>query len=100
MRLRGPNVPSTWSWSALDSCKLLSSGFRLWVSGKSQLKQLLCLGESPTYAIPRYGCKLLSFGDVSMYDFMVAFLSVFLAGQAAGMLFQFTTSRSSSRLTC
>ena len=40
-----------------------------------------------------YGCRLLSFGEVSMYDFMVAFLGVFFSGQAASQFFQFSTSR-------
>jgi len=39
-----------------------------------------------------YGCRLLSFGEVSMYDFMVAFLGVFFSGQAASQFFQFSTS--------
>ncbi|KAL3475519.1 P-loop containing nucleoside triphosphate hydrolase protein [Aspergillus californicus] len=39
-----------------------------------------------------YGCRLLSFGDVTMYDFLVAFLGVFYAGQASTQIFQFSTS--------
>ncbi|KAJ0425049.1 P-loop containing nucleoside triphosphate hydrolase protein [Aspergillus carlsbadensis] len=39
-----------------------------------------------------YGCRLLSFGDVSMYDFFVAFLGVFFSGQSSAQLFQFSTS--------
>ncbi|WXC65345.1 hypothetical protein SNK03_011149 [Fusarium graminearum] len=39
-----------------------------------------------------YGCRLLSQGDVSMYNFLVAFLGVFYSGQASGQLFQFSTS--------
>ncbi|KAL2754890.1 hypothetical protein ACRALDRAFT_2042733 [Sodiomyces alcalophilus JCM 7366] len=39
-----------------------------------------------------YGCRLLSYGDISMYAFMVAFLGVFLAGQACAQLFMFSTS--------
>ncbi|KAG7142069.1 ABC multidrug transporter atrC like protein [Verticillium longisporum] len=39
-----------------------------------------------------YGCRLLSFGDISMYDFFVAFLGVFFSGQATAQLFQFSTS--------
>ncbi|CRK24119.1 hypothetical protein BN1708_003810 [Verticillium longisporum] len=39
-----------------------------------------------------YGCRLLSFGDISMYDFFVAFLGVFFSGQATALLFQFSTS--------
>ncbi|ROT38993.1 P-loop containing nucleoside triphosphate hydrolase protein [Sodiomyces alkalinus F11] len=39
-----------------------------------------------------YGCRLLSYGDVTMYAFMIAFLGVFLAGQACAQLFQFSTS--------
>ncbi|KAL4779773.1 P-loop containing nucleoside triphosphate hydrolase protein [Aspergillus varians] len=39
-----------------------------------------------------YGCRLLSFGDVRMYNFFVAFLGVFFAGQASSQIFQFSTS--------
>lgn len=39
-----------------------------------------------------YGCRLLSFGEVNMYDFMVAFLGVFFSGQGASQFFQFSTS--------
>ncbi|KAL2810059.1 P-loop containing nucleoside triphosphate hydrolase protein [Aspergillus granulosus] len=39
-----------------------------------------------------YGCRLLSFGDVSMYDFFVAFLGVFFSGQSSAQMFQFSTS--------
>ncbi|KAL9950027.1 hypothetical protein D7B24_001160 [Verticillium nonalfalfae] len=39
-----------------------------------------------------YGCRLLSLGDISMYDFFVAFLGVFFSGQATAQLFQFSTS--------
>ncbi|KAE8135087.1 P-loop containing nucleoside triphosphate hydrolase protein [Aspergillus pseudotamarii] len=39
-----------------------------------------------------YGCRLLSFGEVSLYAFFVAFLGVFFSGQSASQLFQFSTS--------
>jgi ATP-binding cassette subfamily B (MDR/TAP) protein 1 len=39
-----------------------------------------------------YGCRLLSSGDISMYDFFVAFLGVFFSGQASSQIFQFSTS--------
>ena len=39
-----------------------------------------------------YGCRLLSFGDVTLYAFFVAFLGVFFSGQSASQLFQFSTS--------
>ncbi|KAM5345029.1 hypothetical protein ACJ41O_010891 [Fusarium nematophilum] len=39
-----------------------------------------------------YGCRLLSYGDIGMYDFFVAFLGVFFSGQASAQLFQFSTS--------
>ncbi|KAL5341025.1 P-loop containing nucleoside triphosphate hydrolase protein [Aspergillus crustosus] len=39
-----------------------------------------------------YGCRLLSFNEVSMNDFFVAFLGVFFAGQASAQLFQFSSS--------
>lgn len=40
-----------------------------------------------------YGCRLVSFGETSMYDFFVAFMGVFFAGQATSQLFQFSTSK-------
>ncbi|KAI6781629.1 Leptomycin B resistance protein-like protein [Emericellopsis cladophorae] len=39
-----------------------------------------------------YGCRLVSFGETTMYDFFVAFMGVFLSGQATSQLFQFSTS--------
>ncbi|PLB50050.1 multidrug resistance protein 1, 2, 3 [Aspergillus steynii IBT 23096] len=39
-----------------------------------------------------YGCRLLSFGQVTIYAFFVAFLGVFFSGQSASQLFQFSTS--------
>ncbi|KAK3328732.1 P-loop containing nucleoside triphosphate hydrolase protein [Apodospora peruviana] len=39
-----------------------------------------------------YGCRMVSFGEVSMYDFFVAFMGVFYSGQAASLFFQFSTS--------
>lgn len=39
-----------------------------------------------------YGCRLLSFGEVTLFAFFVAFLGVFFSGQSASQLFQFSTS--------
>lgn len=39
-----------------------------------------------------YGCRLLGNGEVTMYNFYVAFMSVFFSGQATSQLFQFSTS--------
>ncbi|KAL2851196.1 multidrug resistance protein 1, 2, 3 [Aspergillus pseudoustus] len=39
-----------------------------------------------------YGCRLLSFGEVTLYAFFVAFLGVFFSAQSASQLFQFSTS--------
>ncbi|KAL4949079.1 P-loop containing nucleoside triphosphate hydrolase protein [Aspergillus filifer] len=39
-----------------------------------------------------WGCKLLSQGEIEMFDFFVAFLGVFFAGQASSQIFQFSTS--------
>lgn len=39
-----------------------------------------------------YGCRLLSFDEISIYAFFFAFLGVFFSGQAAAQLFQFSTS--------
>ncbi|KAL4941992.1 hypothetical protein BDV06DRAFT_193301 [Aspergillus oleicola] len=39
-----------------------------------------------------WGCRLLSLGETEMFDFFVAFLGVFFAGQASSQIFQFSTS--------
>ncbi|KAH6867341.1 multidrug resistance protein [Thelonectria olida] len=39
-----------------------------------------------------YGCRLVSFGDLSMVNFFVAFLGVFFSGQQASVLFGFAGS--------
>ncbi|KAK4184955.1 Leptomycin B resistance protein pmd1 [Podospora australis] len=39
-----------------------------------------------------YGCKLVSTGETSMYDFFVAFMGVFFSGQATAQMFVFSTS--------
>ncbi|KAK4866780.1 hypothetical protein LT330_007943 [Penicillium expansum] len=39
-----------------------------------------------------YGCRLVSFGDLSMANFFVSFLSVFFSGQQASILFGFSSS--------
>ncbi|KAI1045107.1 hypothetical protein LB505_011911 [Fusarium chuoi] len=39
-----------------------------------------------------YGCYLLSFDQISIYAFFVAFLGVFFSGQSAAQLFQYSTS--------
>ncbi|EJP62955.1 ABC transporter [Beauveria bassiana ARSEF 2860] len=39
-----------------------------------------------------YGCRLLSFGELSLFSFFVAFMSVFYSGQATALFFQFSTS--------
>ncbi|KAJ3489795.1 hypothetical protein NLG97_g5927 [Lecanicillium saksenae] len=39
-----------------------------------------------------YGCRLLSFGELSLFNFFVAFMSVFYSGQATALFFQFSTS--------
>ncbi|KAF5011949.1 hypothetical protein FDECE_1955 [Fusarium decemcellulare] len=39
-----------------------------------------------------YGCRLVSFGDLSMVNFFVAFLGVFFSGQQASILFGFAGS--------
>ncbi|KAF6803008.1 multidrug resistance protein 3 (p glycoprotein 3) [Colletotrichum musicola] len=39
-----------------------------------------------------YGCRLVSFGDLSMVNFFVAFLGVFFSGQQASVLFGFSSS--------
>ncbi|KAH7024980.1 P-loop containing nucleoside triphosphate hydrolase protein [Microdochium trichocladiopsis] len=39
-----------------------------------------------------YGCTLLSYGTITQTEFLVAFLSVFYAGQASAQLFMFSSS--------
>ncbi|OHF02855.1 ABC transporter [Colletotrichum orchidophilum] len=39
-----------------------------------------------------YGCRLLSFNEISMYQFFVAFMGTFFSGQAASQLFQYSSS--------
>ncbi|KAK1599509.1 ABC transporter [Colletotrichum navitas] len=39
-----------------------------------------------------YGCRLLSFQEISMYQFFVAFMGTFFSGQAASQLFQYSSS--------
>ncbi|CAG7945048.1 unnamed protein product [Penicillium olsonii] len=41
-----------------------------------------------------YGCRLVSFGDITMVNFFISFLSVFFAGQQASILFSFSSSMS------
>ncbi|KAF6834066.1 multidrug resistance protein 3 (p glycoprotein 3) [Colletotrichum plurivorum] len=39
-----------------------------------------------------YGCRLLSFREIDMYSFFVAFMGTFFSGQAASQLFQYSSS--------
>ncbi|KAJ3528005.1 hypothetical protein NM208_g10425 [Fusarium decemcellulare] len=39
-----------------------------------------------------WGSKLISDGDINMYQFMVSFMGVYFSGQAAGQLFSFASS--------
>ncbi|KAK1147947.1 hypothetical protein N8T08_000463 [Aspergillus melleus] len=39
-----------------------------------------------------YGCRLVSFGELSMTSFLIAFLGVFFSGQQASILFGFSSS--------
>lgn len=44
-----------------------------------------------------YGCKLVSEGSVTFYQFFVAFMGVFFAGQNASQMFAYTTSKRDTR---
>ncbi|KAH6659132.1 ABC transporter [Truncatella angustata] len=44
-----------------------------------------------------YGCRLVSFGELSMVNFFVAFLGVFFSGQQASILFGFSSSMTKAR---
>jgi len=39
-----------------------------------------------------YGTRLVSFGEISMYAFLVAFMGTFFSGQAAAQMFSFSSS--------
>ncbi|KAH6612186.1 P-loop containing nucleoside triphosphate hydrolase protein [Chaetomium sp. MPI-SDFR-AT-0129] len=39
-----------------------------------------------------YGCRLVAFGETTMYNFFVAFMGVFFCGQATAQMFGFLTS--------
>ncbi|KDN65087.1 putative ABC transporter [Colletotrichum sublineola] len=39
-----------------------------------------------------YGCRLLSFQEINMYQFFVAFMGTFFSGQASSQLFQYSSS--------
>ncbi|KAK0620143.1 P-loop containing nucleoside triphosphate hydrolase protein [Immersiella caudata] len=41
-----------------------------------------------------YGCRLVSLGEITLYQFFVTFMAVFTSGQATSQLFQFSTSMS------
>ena len=40
-----------------------------------------------------YGCRLVSFGEITMYAFFVTFMGVFFSGQATAQLFMYSTSK-------
>ncbi|KAI0465703.1 ABC transporter, partial [Xylaria cf. heliscus] len=44
-----------------------------------------------------YGCRLVSFGELSLGDFFISFLGVFFSGQQASILFGFTSSMTKAR---
>lgn len=46
-----------------------------------------------TLLAKRYGCRLVSFGDLTMVNFFISFLSVFFSGQQASILFGFSSSQ-------
>jgi ATP-binding cassette subfamily B (MDR/TAP) protein 1 len=46
----------------------------------------------------RWGSKLVNDGEITFYQFMVAFMGVYFSGMAAGTLFSFAGSKSNSIL--
>jgi ATP-binding cassette, subfamily B (MDR/TAP), member 1 len=44
-----------------------------------------------------YGCRLLSHGALDLFDFFVAFMSVFYSAQATALFFQYSTSLTKCR---
>ncbi|KAI6551671.1 hypothetical protein MCOR03_008789 [Pyricularia oryzae] len=49
-------------------------------------------GRQIDTAEPLYGARLMSFGEATFYEFFVAFIGVFFAGQQASILFTFSSS--------
>lgn len=41
----------------------------------------------------RWGSKLVNDGEITFYQFMVAFMGVYFSGMAAGTLFSFAGSK-------
>ena len=89
MRSTGPRCSFSVRCSGLPSPKGLSTGLWLSASGRFDFNTA---PETILTHRHRYGCKLLSDGDVSMYDFFVAFMGVFYAGQATAIIFMFSSS--------
>lgn len=48
--------------------------------------------ETDVVFLKRYGCRLVSFGDLGMVNFFIAFLGVYFSGQQASILFDFSSS--------
>lgn len=46
-----------------------------------------------TSSFLRWGSKLVNDGEISFYQFMVAFMGVYFSGMAAGTLFSFSGSK-------
>lgn len=44
-----------------------------------------------------YGCRLVSFGEITMKEFFVTFMGIFFSGQATSQLFMFSTSMSKGK---
>jgi ATP-binding cassette subfamily B (MDR/TAP) protein 1 len=42
----------------------------------------------------RWGSKLLSQGNINFYELIVSFMAVYFAGQGAGQMFSFASSKS------
>lgn len=49
--------------------------------------------SSLTWPWHRYGCRLVSYGDLDMINFFITFLGVFFSGQQASVLFGFSSSK-------
>jgi ATP-binding cassette subfamily B (MDR/TAP) protein 1 len=54
---------------------------------------MFCCFDANCVMIYRYGCRLVSFGELSMVNFFISFLSVFFSGQQASILFSFSSSK-------
>lgn len=81
--------------AAVMVCFALTQSIEYWFMALGFWYVLWCLssGASSLILFSRYGCRLVAYDEVSMYNFFVAFMAVFFSGQATSQMFQFSTSK-------